>query len=243
MRISIALFLLLSFSRTAIAQETTTAAQENTATQIKLGFEAGPDISRLNNAYFSYTSNSQLAPFDSKSRTGVAGGVFADILMADMFTFRAKILYTMGGGNLPAYLNFYGNVLAPATNISMQYINVPLQFLYSPSLSFGRPWIGIGFYTSMMLSGTAKSDEGSKSLSLGGHSSDDYQRWDFGFNPSAGLTLKNGLMFGVDYQAGMVKLSTDPPGGYGPRLNTRTSIWSFHVGYEWKLKLRTSVDE
>jgi Outer membrane protein beta-barrel domain len=230
MRISIVLLALFVLCNAATAQ-------------VKIGIEAGPDISRLLNAGYSYTGNFELAPYDAKSRTGVAGGVFADIPIQELFIFRPKILYTMGGGEQPAVADYNGNLLTPAAKITMNYINVPLQVLYSPTLAFGRPWVGLGFYTSMMFGGTLKSSQESRSLHLGGSSDDDFERWDFGFNPTAGLTLKSGIMFGVDYQVGMVHISTPPVGGYGPRPNTRNSIWSFHVGYEWKLKSKAGPDE
>jgi Outer membrane protein beta-barrel domain len=211
--------------------------------QVKLGIEAGPDISRIFNAGYNYTSNDVIVPYNTGSRTGFAGGVFADVSIGDLFLFRPKILYTMGGGEQPAVLDYNGNLVQPSAKITMNYINVPLQVLYSPTLKMGRPWVGLGFYTAMMFGGTLNAAGQSRSLHLGGSSTDDFERWDFGFNPTAGLTLKNGVMIGVDYQVGMVHISVPPVGGYGPRPNSRNSIWSFHVGYEWKVKSKASIEE
>jgi hypothetical protein len=45
-----------------------------------------------------------------------------------------------------------GTLLIAKSRLSFDYIELPVQLLYSPTFSFGKPWIGGGFYPAVLLS-------------------------------------------------------------------------------------------
>lgn len=205
--------------------------------QAKMGIEAGPAFPRLldelrgNNAY------AQSVQPNTQSVVRFYGGFFADIPLGkkEIFTLRPRLLYMGGGGEVPAMTDYSGNLLVPHIIFSLNYIDLPVQLLYTPSFSFGKPWIGAGLYPGILISGTAQVQGASQSLNIGSQSNDDVKRFDFGFNATAGLAIKGGVLIGVDFQQGLVSIAPPPPSYSGnPRLNTRNSMWGVHIAYEWK---------
>jgi hypothetical protein len=205
--------------------------------QVTFGVKLGPDFSRLLDALEGYNGNGGTVKFNTTIRTDFYGGVFVDVplVKTDNFYLRPQLLYMGMGGQTPELLDYNGNAIAVKTQYSLNYLDVPLQLLYSPTLTFGKPWIGAGLYAGMLLSGTQKSGYNSSSLLIGDSQNDDIKRYDFGFNLTAGLTLKCHVLIGADFQQGLTRIN--PPAEPGsPRPNTRTSVWGIHVGYEWPVK-------
>ena len=207
-----------------------------THAQVRLGVEAGPDFPRVLDFLQGYSAGGSRSYQNTQSATRLYGGFFADIPLdrKDQFIFRATLRYLGAGGETPQIVDFNGNQIAAKTNYAFNYIDLPLQLLYSPSLSFGKPWIGGGFYPAVLLNATAKSNQGSQSLTIGSASGDDIKRFDFGFNATAGFTLKCGALLGVDFQQGLQSIA--PVSYYGGSVpKVRNTIWGVHLGYTWNL--------
>jgi Outer membrane protein beta-barrel domain len=227
-RISITLYLFVILSSAARAQ-------------VRVGIKVGPDFARLLDAVEGYNGSGGTTLLNTDSRTYLYGGVFADIPLGkgkeNMFYLRPQLEYMEGGGQLPMITDYNGNALVLATKYSLHYIDLPVQFLFSPTLPIGRPWIGAGLYGGVLLSGTAKYENTSYHLSIGNSDNDAIERYDFGFSLTAGLTLKCGILIGGDFQQGLIRVS--PPslnGASASRPNTRNSIGGVHIGYEFTLK-------
>jgi hypothetical protein len=209
----------------------------NAHAQVTIGVKAGPDFSHLIDAEEGYTSSGGTVKLNTQTRTFLYGGIFVDIPLiktADLY-LRPQLLYTGIGGHLSQIVDYGGNQLAPDIKYSLNYLDLPVQLLYSPTLTFGKPWIGAGLYAGTLLSGTAKSGSNSSSLSIGDSQNDDIKRFDFGYSLTAGLTLKCHILIGADFQQGLTRIT--PPADFGStRPNTRTSVLGIHVGYEWPAK-------
>lgn len=207
--------------------------------QVKIGVEAGPDFARLLGAgYGSYYYSQYISP-NTQTLTRFYGGVFADIPLEKQarFLLRPHLLYLGTGGKFPQRFDFNGNLLYYAFTYKLNYIDLPVQLLYSPSLSFGKPWIGGGLYYGVLLNGKIITPQFTERMLIGG---DPYhnnaRRFDAGFNATAGMTLKCGAMIGVDFQQGLKSISYTNRQDFGGPRGTRNSLWRVHLGYEWRLK-------
>jgi hypothetical protein len=224
--ITLCLFIILSSAATA---------------QVRVGIKAGPDFARLLDAVEGYNGSGGTTLLNTDSRTYLYGGIFADIPLGkgkeNMFYLRPQLEYVGGGGQLPLITDFNGNAILLPTKYSLHYLDLPVDFLFSPTLPFGKPWIGAGLYGGVLLNGTAKYGGNSTDLMIGNNDNDAIERYDFGFSLTAGLTLKCGILIGGDFQQGLIRVS--PPSQYGAaasRPNTRNSIGGVHIGYEFTLK-------
>jgi Outer membrane protein beta-barrel domain len=209
----------------------------NAHAQVTFGVKVGPDFSKLLDAGEGYNGSGSTQQLNTTTRNFFYGGIFLDIPLgkADNFYLRPQLLYMGMGGGLPEIVDYNGNQLAPNIKYWLNYLDVPLQLLYSPTLAFGKPWIGAGLYAASPISGNEKTGNSSRALVIGDSRGDDIERMDFGFSFTAGLTLKCHVLVGADFQQGLTRIS--PPTLFGsPRLNTRTSVWGIHVGYEWPVK-------
>ncbi len=127
--------------------------------------------------------------------------------------------------------NYYSaNGFVPNTKYTLRYVDVPVEFVYSPGFDWGRPYVGFGFYGGALVSGKIKNPDGSsQSIKIGGSSNDNFESTDFGYTFTIGLATKVGFLFGVDYQHGFTKVVPDGV------QQTRNAIWGLHLG--WVVKL------
>jgi hypothetical protein len=225
------LFTVLSFS---LLLSLTTHAQ------ISIGVKAGPDFSRLINAVNGANGGGDISNLNSGKVTQLYGGVFVDIPLDTnkLFYIRPGIEYVGGGGQIYADDNFTNtNGFQPNTKYTLRYVDVPVEFVFSPTLGGVRPWIGLGLYTGALVSGKMKTDgSSSESVAIGNGPNDNFQRIDFGYTFSLGMRTEPGFMFGLDYQHGFLQVVPDTPlQNSQARLSTRNALWALHVGWIFKL--------
>lgn len=222
--VCLSFFLVLSFTANA---------------QISIGVKAGPDFSRLVNAVQGNDGSGNISVLKSGTLTQWYGGVFVDIsLDSGMGLYlRPGIDYIGTGGSMnPNALYYNPNGFQPSTKYSLHYVDLPLEFVYSPGFGWGRPWFGFGFYTGVLVNGTIKTQGGSSTpVLIGSKSDDNFQRVDFGYAFTLGLATKVGFLFGIDYQHGLVRVVPGSSGTSLPRLQTRNSVWGLNVGWVFKL--------
>jgi hypothetical protein len=218
-------FLLLSFT---------------THAQVSIGIKAGPDFARFVNAVEGNDGSGGITTLKSGTVTGYYGSLFVDIPLdsGKNFYLRPGVEYVGTGGSTDPTGNYYkGNGFLPSTKYTLHYVDVPVEFVYSPGFDWGRPWIGIGLYTGALVNGTIKSqDSSSKSVLIGSKPTDNFQRVDFGYTFTIGLATKVGFLFGIDYQHGFLRIVPDGnEQTQQARLNTRNSVWGLHIGWIFKL--------
>src|ERR1700744_2242346 len=185
----------------------------NTHAQISIGIKAGPDFARFVNAVQGNDGSGGIATLKSGTVTGYYGTVFVDIPLdsGKNFYLRPGVSYLGVGGSMDPTGDYYNaNGFAPSTKYTLHYVDVPVEFLYSPGFDWGRPWIGVGLYAGTLINGTIKGPDGSsKSVMIGSSPNDDFQRADFGYAFTIGLATKVGFLFGIDYQHGFLKVVPD----------------------------------
>ena len=211
-----------------------------THAQVSIGIKAGPDFSRFVNAVQGNDGSGDISTLKSGTITQYYGGVFADIPLDTMkrFYLRPGVEYVGAGGIMNSTGDYYNaNGFQPSTKYTLHYVDVPVEFLYSPGFAWGRPWIGIGLYTGALVNGTTKTDgSSSQSVMIGNKANDNFGRFDFGYNFTIGLATKVGFLFGIDYQHGFSRIVPDAMLQTGKvRLSTRNAVWGLHVGWVFKL--------
>jgi hypothetical protein len=207
--------------------------------QISIGIKGGPDFSRLVNAVKGDDGNGNIAILNSGTITQVYGSVFVDIPLDSgkkMFYIRPAVEYVGAGGKMNGDGDYYnGNGFQPNTKYTLHYVDIPVEFVFSPQFAWGRPWIGVGLYGGMLVNGTIKTDGGaSQSAKIGNSATDNFEPVDFGYTFSMGMSVKPGFLFGFDYQHGFTPIVPSPANNQG-RLQTHNSVWGLHIGWLFKL--------
>ncbi len=212
-----------------------------THAQVSIGIKAGPDFSRLLNAVQGNDGSGSISKLGSGTLTQLYGGVFVDIPLDSgkkMFFIRPAVEYVGAGGTINSTGDYYNaNGFLPGTKYTLHYVDLPVEFLYSPGFDWGRPWIGLGLYGGALINGTIKNQDGSsQSAKIGTKATDNFVPYDFGYAITIGLATKVGFLFGIDYQHGFSRIVPDANGqSQQPRLNTHNSVWGFHLGWVFKL--------
>jgi hypothetical protein len=204
-----------------------------TYAQVSIGIKAGPDFARFINAVKGNDGSGNISTLNSGTVTQLYGTVFVDIPLdsGKNFYIRPGIQYMGAGGSMNGTGDYYNsNGFAPNTKYTLHYVNVPVEFLYSPRFDWGGPLVGFGFYAGDLVNGTIKNPDGSSQpVKIGSNSTDNFQRTDVGYTFTIGLVTHAGFLFGVDYQHGFTKVIPDGV------QQTRNAIWGLHVGWEVKL--------
>jgi len=211
-----------------------------TQAQISIGIKGGPDFSRMTNAVNGDNGNGAIAVQGSGTITQIYGSVFVDIPLdsGKMFYIRPAVEYVGAGGKMNGDGDYYNsNGFQPSTKYSLRYVDVPVEFVFSPKFDWGRPWLGVGLYGGALVSGTIKPDGGaSQSVKIGNASTDNFEPVDFGYTISMGMSVKPGFLFGFDYQHGFTPIVPSGAGGNNQvRLQTHNSVWGLHIGWLFKL--------
>ena len=204
-----------------------------THAQISIGIKGGPDFSKFVNAVRGNDGSGNISTLSSEAITQFYGGLFVDLPLdsGKNFYIRPGVNYIGAGGKMNGTGNYYNaNGFVPNTKYTLHYVDVPVEFLYSPGFDWGRPYVGFGFYGGALVSGKIKNPDGSsQSIKIGGSSTDNFEGADFGYTFSIGLATKVGFMFGIDYQHGFTRIVPDAV------QQTRNSIWGLNLG--WVVKL------
>lgn len=211
-----------------------------TYAQISIGIQGGPTFSRFTNAVKGDDGNGNISVQSSGTVTQVYGKLFVDIPLdsGKMFYIRPAVEYVGNGGKMNGDGDYYnGNGFQPNTKYTLHYVDVPVEFVFSPKFDWGRPWIGLGLYAGALVNGTVKTDgQASRSAKIGNSASDDFEQADFGYTFSLGMSVKPGFLFGLDYQHSFTPMVPSGAGGnIQGRLQTHTSVWGFHIGWLFKL--------
>lgn len=197
--------------------------------QSTIGVQAGPDFPRLVNILRGYNAGGGAVSKNSQAITRFYGGFLANIPLdkKQCFILRPSLLYVGAGGETPLITDFNGNLISSKTDYKFDYFQLPVQLLFSPKLSFGRPWIGGGLYGGVLIHASATTSAGSEDLVIGGNQGN-LKRFDLGYVASAGITSNFGLLVGVDFRQSLGTIISDPPSG-SPAV--RNSAFGIHIGY------------
>ena len=170
-------------------------------------------------------------------RSGFNAGVFADIGFYRL-SLEPGLFYTMKGSdnrtvitqNSPQPYSFNAT-----GKLTYNYIEVPVNVLYNIPGGPIKIFIGGGPYWGLALSGTSQGNttvNGTTTVSptynlTFGNGTGDLSRTDFGVSALAGITLKNGLLFNVDYGYGLTNIDHKNSG------EIKNRVFCFSLGYKF----------
>lgn len=142
---------------------------------------------------------------DNKLKTGFNGGINVEIPVGTGFYLQPGVEYRLKGSELNN-----GNEL------SLSYIDIPLNFIYKPVLGTGTMLLGFGPYAGFGIKGTVKSTDGTErkvkfnnSYSASEAQDLQFKKLDAGANFMAGYEFRNKLSASVKAQLGLININPD----------------------------------
>lgn len=202
------------------AQNTTVAAGGTT-----FGIRAGVNFQNLNGKVLG-------EDLDNKLKTGFHIGVNAEIPIADEFYIQPGLLFSTKGAKSDN---------DDDDKININYLELPVNFLYKPVLGTGKLLLGFGPYAGYAIGGKLKSDAGDVDLEFeselplaeAGKYGYTYRRFDFGANLLAGYEFNNKLSFQLNAQLGLTNISPEVSGLDKDDNKTKNTGFGVSVGYRF----------
>jgi hypothetical protein len=171
------------------------------------------------NARFGFTAGAAFANMHSKvdgesdngnSKTGILAGILVDIPLSSQFSFQPG-LQLVQKGTKDEQTDGSGT---EKVKLNINYVEVPLNFLYNAKSNTGNFFIGGGPSIGFGISGKWKYDAPGTSLKqdvkFGSNDDADFKRMDMGANFTTGFCFPNGLFIAANYNMGFSNLF---PGG------------------------------
>ena len=143
---------------------------------------------------------------------GFNAGIMADVPVGKDFSFQPGLSFLQKGGKTSE--SFFGATISSTT--SLNYLELPLNFVYKIKSKTGSFLIGAGPCMSYALSGKNKVTDGSgntesHNIKFGSSDSSDLKRFEFSGNILAGYEFAGGFFASINYNIGLSNL--DPQGG------------------------------
>lgn len=164
---------------------------------------------------------------DYKIKTGFLIGVNAEIPVADDFYFQPGLQFAVKGANGEN-----------DSKMNLNYLEVPLNFLYKPMLGQGHLILGFGPYLAYGIGGKIKSDAGDIDIEFISDVKEREEKkeylapFDAGANIFFGYEFSNKLSFQLNTQLGFVNmLSKDE--GTKPEGTAKNTGFGISVGYRF----------
>lgn len=154
-------------------------------------------------------------------------GVFADLKFGN-FSLQPAVNFTGKGGIFDGATGLLpdGSTSQVHSKYNLYYIQVPVNLVYHIPVVIGEIYIGAGPYGSSAVHGKLKqtavntkngSFGGSQDIKFG-NNADEIKRMDYGANAIAGIRLKGGLLFNINYDLGLTNILPDADGN---KMKTR----------------------
>jgi len=176
-----------------------------TAQKVNFGFNGGLTMSN-------YKVESDGTSYTSKSKAGFTVGFFTDIPINKRFSFQPALQFTQKGGMDKESSDGQDYTL----NLTMDYIEIPFNFLYKFNSSKTIFYIGGGPTLSYGVSGALKlsggGEDGKADIKFGNNDDDDFKQVDRGANVLAGAQFKSGVSIGLSYNMSFSNLVIDGDG-------------------------------
>lgn len=183
-----------------------TAAQAQTS-NVHFGLKAGVNFSKYtgpdapNNALIS-----------TLYRTGLSGGVLAEVELSEHFAVQPELLYTLKGTK-EIFIN-------TATRYqSLGYLDIPvlLKFKIPHFFVEAGPQLGVLVHAKQTLESSATIETNNRS---------DFRTTDLGYAVGLGVQDTNGLLLGVRYNGGLTNIPDN-----GSSLRLRNNTFHIYIGY------------
>lgn len=161
-------------------------------------------------------------------------GVQANIPVAPEFYFQPGLLFSTKGAKTDEFLN-------SSAEFTINYLELPLSFLYRPLLGTGHLLLGFGPYVAYGLSGKTDIDvigiEGERDIKFDNEYSsaipygEYFKRFDFGANLFFGYELENGLFVQLNTQLGLAKINAENTNFPDADTSLKNTGFGLSIGY------------
>ena len=170
--------------------------------------------------------------------TGFHIGINAEIPVAPDFYFQPGLLYTIKGAkNKEIFLGETFN-----GKLKINYLELPLNFLYKPMLGYGHMLLGFGPYVALGIGGISKNESSGSSISenikfknkVKISDPDDVaylKPIDAGANFLAGYEFSNKISFQLNAQLGLLKINPDYESVTDDKTSAKNTGFGFSLGY------------
>lgn len=169
----------------------------------RFGFTAGT-------AFANYKAKVDGESDNGNSKAGITAGILADIPLGKNFSLQPAVNFVQKGTKDE---ETFGGV-TEKIKLTVNCIEVPLNFLYNAPGNSGNFFIGAGPSLAFALSGKITVDDGTNSTSVdmkfGNADDDNMKGLDLGANFLTGYCFSNGLLLSANYNIGVNNLF---PGG------------------------------
>jgi len=209
---------------------TTTAFALGAQAQTTFGIRAGVNFQNITGKTYDDKD------VNNKLKTGFNVGVNAEIPVAPDFYVQPGVLFTTKGAK---------DKDDDDIKINVSYIEVPINFLYKPTLGAGKLLLGVGPYVAFGIGGKV-SDMNGKEKDLkfekevtateylnNGIPSPFIRRLDAGGNFLAGYEFSNKLSFQLNAQLGLIKINTDIEGVSNDKTKYKNTGFGVSLGYRF----------
>ncbi len=175
--------------------------------------------------FATYKAKSDYASITSKTKTGFTVGISPSFAMGQHFSFWPALNYVQKGGT---FKDDYSN-----DKTTLNYLELPLNFVYNTTSSKGKFFVGAGPSFSMGLSGKDKWESdgggsGSDDIKFGSSDDDDLKPFEMGINFLAGYEFKGGFLVTANYNAGVSNIANGMEGSDGTMHNRYFGV---RIGY------------
>jgi hypothetical protein len=204
---------------------TTTAFALGSKAQTTFGLRAGVNFQNINGKEFDGSD------VEGKLKTGFNIGVNAEVPVAPDFYLQPGVLFTTKGAKDKDDDDI-------KTNLS--YIEVPINFVYKPTLGTGKLILGIGPYVAFAVGGKYN-DQNDKEhdikfeneITAAEYLNHPYyaKRLDFGGNLLAGYEFSNKFSFQLNAQLGMVNINPEIEGVSNDKTKYKNTGFGVSLGY------------
>jgi hypothetical protein len=191
------------------------------AQTVRIGFTGG--VSLANNT----------AKFDDETQrgktvAGITAGMLVDIPAGNHFSFQPAINFVQKGTKEEETFDNSVETL----KLTVNSIEVPLNFLYNTRGESGNFFIGAGPSVAFAVSGKVKAEEGGEpttmKLKFGNGDEDNLRGMDMGANFVTGYTFSNGLSLTANYNKGLNNLL---PGGESSGGTLKSHYFGIKLGF------------
>jgi hypothetical protein len=199
------------------AQQTTTTVNAGRTT---FGVRAGVNFQNITG---NDASDDEL---ENDLATGFHVGVNAEIPVGTGFYLQPGVLYSTKGAN-------WSN----GSKVKVNYLEVPVNFVYKPTLGTGNLLLGFGPYVAFGMGGKAEDANGNVANVVFNNELDvtepdaQFRPIDAGGNLLAGYEFGNKFSVQLNAQLGLVNIN--PETGANDRARWRNTGWGLSLGYRF----------
>ncbi len=202
------------------------AGMQQVNAQTTFGIRAGVNFQNINGEDASGRN------LDNKLKTGFNVGVNAEVPVAPDYFVQPGILFSTKGAKTE---NQGGDL-----KTSISYVEIPVNFIYKPTLGAGKMLLGFGPYAAFGVGGTLKQGSNESDIEFKSEitpaeaigSTYYMKRFDAGANFLAGYEFSNKLSFQLNAQLGLLKTNSEVE-GINTDAFTKNTGFGVSLGYRF----------